>query len=135
MSAIAILILVILIIVALLLIVLVLLQDEGGEGLGGIFGGGSSQQVGSRSGDTLTRITSILGTIFIVSALSLGWLIRSSDVDNVEQAAQELQVEEGQESVLQWWESLDDDAAEGDGAALDSDNFLQELLRNQEEQQ
>lgn len=132
MSAIAILILVILMIVALLLITLVLLQDEGGEGLGGIFGGGGNQQVGSRGGSALTRITAILGTIFIVSALSLGWLIRSPDIDNVERAAQELQADDEQ-GILQWWESLEqDDATEAEDG---SGNFLQDIRQDQDDTQ
>lgn len=127
MSAIAILILVVLMIVALLIITLVLLQEEGGEGLGGIFGGGASQQMGSRGSNPLTRITAILGTIFIVSALSLGWLIRSSDVDNVEQAARELRGDNNEE-ILQWWQSLEQD----DEEEIEDGSFLQDILENED---
>ncbi|MBN2441976.1 MAG: preprotein translocase subunit SecG [Spirochaetales bacterium] len=61
----------------LLLIILVMLQDEGGEGLGGIFGGGSNTAFGSRSGNVLTRITAVLATVFIVSTLGLAYLKRT----------------------------------------------------------
>ena len=127
MSAIAIAILVILIIAALLVIALVLLQEEGGEGLGGIFGGGGDQQIGSRKGTMITHITSILATIFIVSSLSLGWLLRTSDVDNVEQAAEALQVDG--ESVLEWWQNTEEsDNEQSAGVISEENNFLQDLL-------
>jgi len=118
--------------VALLVITLVLLQDEGGEGLGGIFGGNEEQTLGSKQGNPLTRLTSILATIFIISALSLGWLLRSSDIDNVERVAEELERAEN-ESGLEWW--LSPEAAETD-AEIDVDderNLLEELLRQREE--
>ena len=44
-------ILVVFVIIAVLLIGLVLLQNEGGNGVGGIFGGSSSSVFGSRSGN------------------------------------------------------------------------------------
>lgn len=129
MSAIAILILIILFIAAFLIIILVLLQDEGGEGLGGIFGGGASQQMGNRGSNPLTRITAILGTIFIISALSLGWLIRSSDVDNVEQAARELRASNNEE-ILQWWQSLE----QNEESESEDGSFLQDILQDEEVQ-
>ena len=45
MGFLGILLLIVFVLAALLLIGLVLIQDEGGEGLGGIFGGGSSAPV------------------------------------------------------------------------------------------
>ncbi len=92
-------ILTIFVIVALLLIGIVLIQDEGGEGLGGIFGG-QSQQYGRRQGNVLTRTTTILGTIFIVTSLSLAWLNRGPDVDSIQEAAREARSAD----VLEWWE-------------------------------
>lgn len=132
MSVIAIVILVILMIAALLIVLLVLLQDEGGEGLGGIFGGGGAQQLGARGGNPLTRITSILGVIFILSSLSLGWLIRSSDIDNVERAAEELRASGTEDEVLEWWESLETDNDQDD--AID-ESFLDEVLQRGENTQ
>ena len=58
---------------AVLLVIIIMLQDEQGEGLGGIFGGGSSSAFGSRTGNVLTRFTSILGAIFVIGAFSLAW--------------------------------------------------------------
>lgn len=68
---------------ALLLIIVVLMQDDQGEGLGGIFGGGSSTPFGSSSGNVLTRITGILGVVFIVSSLGLAYMSRTVEEDDV----------------------------------------------------
>lgn len=99
------------VIVALLLIGIVLIQDEGGEGLGGLFGG-QSQQYGRRQGNVLTRTTSILGTIFIVSSLSLAWLNRGPDVDSIQEAAREARSAD----VLEWWEQDASQPPADDGA-------------------
>lgn len=68
---------------ALLLIIVVLMQDDQGEGLGGIFGGGSSTPFGSSSGNVLTRITTVLGVIFIVSSLGMAFVSRTVEKDDV----------------------------------------------------
>ena len=60
-----------------ILILLVMIQDEQGEGLGGIFGGGSATPFGSRSGNVLTRFTSIVSAIFFVVCLVIGLFNRS----------------------------------------------------------
>ena len=90
MGAISIILLVIFVISALLLILLVMLQDEGSEGMGGIFGGGGSSQIGNRSGNILTKTTSILGAVFILSAFGLAWFSRTPDSGDIEQAAARL---------------------------------------------
>jgi preprotein translocase subunit SecG len=69
---------------AILLIIVVLMQDDQGEGLGGIFGGGSSSTpFGSSSGNVLTKITSVLGVIFIVSSLGMAYISRTVEDDDV----------------------------------------------------
>jgi len=68
---------------ALLLIIVVLMQDDQGEGLGGLFGGGSSTPFGSSSGNVLTRITGVLGVIFIVSSLGMAYVSRTVESDDV----------------------------------------------------
>ncbi|MBN2656904.1 MAG: preprotein translocase subunit SecG [Spirochaetales bacterium] len=68
---------------ALLLIIVVLMQDDQGEGLGGIFGGGSSTPFGSSSGNVLTKITGVLGVIFIVSSLGMAYITRTVEKDDV----------------------------------------------------
>jgi preprotein translocase subunit SecG len=93
--------LVVLIITAVLLVVLVLMQDEQGEGLGGIFGGGGAAPVGNRSGNILTRATGIIATIFLVSLFGYAWVNRTPEQSNVEAAARALENPDGQ--VLEWW--------------------------------
>ena len=93
-------ILVVFIITAVLLVLIVLIQDDQGGGIGGMFGGGeSSSPFGSRTGNVLTRFTSILGAVFLVAAFALAWLNRTPDQGAfLERAQQTLQEEEGQ-----WW--------------------------------
>ena len=59
---------------ALITILIILIQDDQGEGIGGMFGGGSSTPFGSRSGNVLTRFTGIVATVFICAALALAWV-------------------------------------------------------------
>lgn len=114
-----ILILVVFIVSAVLLILVVLIQDDQGQGIGGMFGGGEgSSPFGSRTGNVLTRFTSILGAVFLVAAFSLAWLNRTPDRDDFLERArlQSLEAEEGR-----WWVRPDpapegDDAPQAEGA-------------------
>ncbi len=99
MGLLSILLLVLFVITALLLVGIIMIQDEGGEGLGGIFGGGSSAQVGNRSGNILTKTTSILGAIFLLSSFGLAWMGRTAEGGDVEAAARRLQGE----AEVEWW--------------------------------
>ncbi len=92
---------------SLFLVLIVMLQDEGGEGLGGIFGGGASNQVGNRSGNILTRITSVLAAVFLLSSFGLAWLNRTPDSGDVEAAARRLEAQQGSTSV-EWWVTEED---------------------------
>lgn len=98
-----ILLLIIFVISAILLTLIVLIQDEGGEGLGGIFGGGANAQIGNRSGNILTRITSIMGAVFLLTSFGLAWLNRTPDTGDVEAAARRIEAQTGTAAV-EWWE-------------------------------
>lgn len=91
--------LVIFIISSILLIIIVMLQDDQGEGLGGIFGGGSSSTFGSRSGNILTKTTSIIGAVFLISSFGLTWVNRTPEKGDVLGVARE-QVTDSQS---EWW--------------------------------
>ncbi len=99
MAIIGTLLLVVFVISALLLIIIVMLQDDQGEGLGGIFGGGGNAAFGSRSGNILTKTTSILGAIFILSSLGNAWINRTPAVGDVLGAARNQTVE----TSTEWW--------------------------------
>lgn len=58
-------------IVALLLTGLVLLQEDAGDGMGGMFGGSGSNQVGNRKGNILTRASGILGALLLLVAVGV----------------------------------------------------------------
>lgn len=103
-----ILLMIVFVVTAILLILVVMVQDEGGDGLGGIFGGGSSSQVGNRSGNILTRATSVLAAVFLLSSFGLALLNRSPDSGNVEAAARRQESESG--DVVEWWVTDDEDA-------------------------
>lgn len=93
--------LVIFVLSALILIILVLLQDEQGEGLGGLFGGGSSSAFGSRSGTVLTKFTSIVGAAFLFCSFGLAWVNRTKENTDVLSAGNRTTgVEQTQE---EWW--------------------------------
>ncbi|MDR1178729.1 MAG: preprotein translocase subunit SecG [Spirochaetaceae bacterium] len=77
------------VIVAVLLILIVLVQNEEGNSIGGIFAGGSGSAFGSRSGNILTRTTSVLGALFFVIALGLALMHRSPGGSGVEAAARQ----------------------------------------------
>lgn len=85
------------VIVALLLIGMVLIQDEQGDGLAGMFGGGSQSTFGSRAGNVLTKTTSVLGGLFIVVALGLAVLYKTPNTGDVAAAARQ------QNATAEWW--------------------------------
>jgi preprotein translocase subunit SecG len=86
MNILSVVLLVFFVIVAVLLVLLVLVQNEEGDSLGGIFAGGSGSAFGSRSGNVLTRTTTVLGALFLVLSLSLALLNRSPGSSGVEAA-------------------------------------------------
>ena len=90
MGVLSIVLLVFFVITAILLVLLVLIQNEEGDSLGGIFAGGSSSAFGSRSGNVLTRATSVLGALFLVLSLSLALINRTPSDAGVESAGRRL---------------------------------------------
>lgn len=85
------------VIVAILLVGMVLIQDEQGDGLAGMFGGGSTSTFGSRSGNVLTKTTSVLGGLFIIVALGLAVVYKTPDTGDVAAAARQ------QGGTTEWW--------------------------------
>ena len=101
MGLIGILLLVILALSAVLLVTVVLLQDEQGEGIGGLFGGGSATPFGSRSGNILTRFTAVLATVFLVCCFALAWISRTPEVGNVVGRARQESLSSTEKT--DWW--------------------------------
>jgi preprotein translocase subunit SecG len=101
MGLISIVLLVILVISAILLVLVVLVQDEQGEGIGGIFGGGSNTAFGSRSGNVLTRFTAVLATIFLVCCFGVAWINRTTSPGNVIGRARQQAL--GTTEQQSWW--------------------------------
>jgi len=85
MAILSVVLLVFFVIIAVLLILLVLMQSEEGDSLGGIFAGGSGSAFGSRSGNVLTRATSVLGALFLVISLGLALINRTPSGSGVEE--------------------------------------------------
>jgi len=82
------------VIIAVLLVLLVLIQNEEGDSLGGIFAGGSSSAFGSRSGNVLTRATTVLGSLFLIISLGLALLNRTPAGAGVEEEGRRATIEE-----------------------------------------
>jgi preprotein translocase subunit SecG len=101
MGLIGIVLIVILAVSAVLLVLVVLVQDEQGEGIGGIFGGGSNTAFGSRSGNVLTRFTAVLATVFLVCCFGVAWINRTSSPGNVIGKARQQAL--GGTEQQSWW--------------------------------
>lgn len=67
------------VVVCIALIVIVLLQSGKGEGLAGVFGGGSQTIFGARTGDVLTKTTTVLAILFMCLSLALALLSTRTD--------------------------------------------------------
>lgn len=101
MGVISVTLLVILVVSAVLLVLVVLVQDDQGEGLGGIFGGGSTTPFGSRSGNVLTRFTGILAAVFLVCIFGLAWVNKNPEAGNVIGKARAESLSGGTQQA--WW--------------------------------
>lgn len=101
MGLISIILLVLFVIVALIMMFIVLIQDDQGEGIAGMFGGAGTTPLGSRSGNVLTRFTSILGALFLFGAFALAWLNRTPEYSNLEAKARIERLQQSENS--DWW--------------------------------
>ncbi|MDR2160331.1 MAG: preprotein translocase subunit SecG [Treponema sp.] len=101
MGVLGIVLLVFFVLIAVLLILLVLVQNEEGDSLGGIFAGGSASAFGSRSGNVLTRATTLLGALFLIISLGLALLNRTPGGAGVESAGRQLSGEAASSSWLE----------------------------------
>ena len=112
MGILGIILLVFFVIIAILLILLVLAQNEEGDSLGGIFAGGSGSAFGSRSGNVLTRTTTILGALFLIVSLGLALMNRGPTGAGVEAAGRALIPETGAD----WF--MEDETPHDDGDSV-----------------
>jgi preprotein translocase subunit SecG len=114
MAVLSVVLLVVFIIVVALLILLVLVQNEEGDSLGGVFAGGSSSVFGSRSGNILTRATSVLGALFLALSFGMALLNRTPGDKGVEAAGRRIDTEQGAD----WW--LDETVSDEGTPALEA---------------
>jgi len=118
------------VIVAILLVLLVLVQNDEGGGLGGIFAGGSGSAFGSRSGNILTKTTTILGSLFLVISLGLALMNRTPTGTGVEAAGWDLMPDAGVDWFLEEEAPLVPDAGvdwfqEEDSPLMPDDGILE----------
>ena len=100
MGIVSIVLLVLFVIGCVLLVTVILLQDEHGEGLGGLLAG-SSASFGPRTGNVLTRFTTVLAIVFLVGAFAVAWLNRTPEIGDVVRRARIEQAKTGDQS--DWW--------------------------------
>ncbi len=86
---------------AIILTTIILLQDDQGEGIGGLFGGGSGSAFGPRTGNVLTKFTSIVAAVFLLSAFGAAWLSRTGTSEDIEAKAKAKMLEE--EGSSSWY--------------------------------
>ena len=110
MGAIGVVLLVAFIVVCVLLILLVSIQDDGENGMGGIFGGRGSAAFGSHSASVLTKATAVFVTLFFVLAFGLTLVNKKPSIEKdlvVDETATEATAEETtaatESDSADWW--------------------------------
>jgi preprotein translocase subunit SecG len=116
------------VIIAILLVLLVLVQNEEGDSLGGIFACGSGSAFGSRSGNVLTRATTVLGALFLIISLGLALLNRTPGGSGVEAAGRELS---GEAAVSNWLE----EELNTQSQLIQEDTVFNDVLENEAAQE
>ena len=92
--------------VAVLLIVIVLIQPGSSGGLG-FFGGGSQSAFGTKTGNVLTKFTTLLAALFLIVSFVLGYLnsrqskIQIKEMLDVKETIEELPEESGVDSYTE----------------------------------
>lgn len=89
MAVLSIVLLVLFVIVSLLLIFVVAIQSEDNTGLGGVFGGNSETAFGGRSNRVINKITAYLVAAFIVLAVLVAFVNKSSDTSVLSSLSQQ----------------------------------------------
>ena len=84
-----------------MIIALVLLQSEEGDGLGGLFSGGSNSAFGSRSASVVTKATYVVVGLFFVTAFFLAIINKTPGDKGIEAAA----LSEQGTAATEWWNS------------------------------
>ena len=80
MAVLSIILLVLFVLVALFLLFLVSIQSEDDSGLGGVFGGSSDSAFGGRSNRVMNKVTGFTVAAFVVLAILVAFVNRSSSV-------------------------------------------------------
>ncbi|WKC77642.1 preprotein translocase subunit SecG [Borreliella turdi] len=65
---------IIFVIVSIFIILLILIQDEQGDGIGGVFGGGSSSIFGAKSSSVAVKITGFFIAFFFIFVVLLSFM-------------------------------------------------------------
>ena len=111
--------------VCLFLVLTVLLQPGKGGGMGGAFGGGSTQSVfgGSGGSSVLRKATVFIAAIFMLTSMTLAWLASNTGADALKQfSAAERQKHERREALREAvLEGAEDGAEDGEGLIIDEE--------------
>ncbi|UGQ15768.1 preprotein translocase subunit SecG [Borrelia sp. RT5S] len=102
------------IVTSFMIILLVLFQDEQGDGIGGVFGGGSSSIFGAKSSNVAIKITGFFIALFFIFVVALSF-VNTKRVDD--SLLKEVKINE---KGSQFWndEARDDEGDSGGEKAL-----------------